>query len=75
VRVPTGHAVHYTSTLPMKHEPDRYECYPDGRLFGTRNVYVVDSAGFTRLPAKNMSFAMMANAMRIVAGARGGDVT
>jgi len=75
VRVPTGHAVHYASTLPMKREPDRYECYPDGRLFGTRNVYVVDSAGFTRLPAKNMSFAMMANAMRIVAGARGGDAT
>lgn len=74
-RVPTGHAVHYTSPLPMKHQPGRYECYPSGKLHGTNNIYVVDSAGFTRLPAKNMSFGMMANAMRIVdATTRGGSV-
>jgi len=69
VRVPTGHAVHYTSTLPMKSDPRQYQCYPNGRLFGSRSVYIADSAGFTSLPAKNMSFGMMANAMRIARAA------
>jgi len=67
VRVPTGHAVHYACTLPSKAEPERYQCYPDGRLYGTRGVYVADSASFAQLSAKNMSFAMMANAMRVAA--------
>jgi choline dehydrogenase-like flavoprotein len=69
VRVPTGHAIHYAGTLPMQREPGRYQCAPDGRLQGTRSVYVCDSASFTRLPAKNMSFGMMANAMRVAAAA------
>jgi choline dehydrogenase-like flavoprotein len=69
VRVPTGHAVHYTSTLPMRHDPQRYQCHADGRLSGTRSVYIADSACFSSLPAKNMSFGMMANAMRIARAA------
>ncbi len=68
VRVPMGHAIHYASTLPMQVAPERYQCDPAGRLAGTREVFVGDSASFTDLPAKNMSFAMMANAMRIAAG-------
>lgn len=68
VRVPNGHAIHYAGTLPMQSAPSRYQCHPDGRLQGTRHVYIADSASFTALPAKNMSFAMMANAMRIAAG-------
>jgi choline dehydrogenase-like flavoprotein len=71
VRVPMGHAIHYAATLPMKPSPSRYQCDPAGRLAETRNVFVADSASFTDLPAKNMSFAMMANAMRIAAGAAG----
>jgi choline dehydrogenase-like flavoprotein len=65
VNVPTGHAVHYAGTLPMRESPGRYECTPEGRLYGTRRVYVADSATFAGLPAKNMSFGMMANAMRV----------
>jgi choline dehydrogenase-like flavoprotein len=65
VRVPTGHAVHYACTLPMKRSPKRYQCDIDGRLGGSGNVFIADSAAFSRLPAKNMSFAMMANAMRV----------
>lgn len=65
VRVPTGHAVHYACTLPMKRSPGRYQCDADGRLGGSGNVFIADSAAFSRLPAKNMSFAMMANAMRV----------
>ena len=65
VRVPTGHAIHYAGTLPMKERPKEYECDPRGKLGGEAHVYVADSAVFTALPAKNMSFTMMANAMRI----------
>ena len=65
VRVPTGHAVHYAGTLPMRRKPQSYECDPIGKLHGTRHVFIGDSASFPALPAKNMSFAMMANAMRI----------
>jgi len=65
VRVPTGHAIHYAGTLPMSPNPGRYQCTTDGRLWPTQRVYVGDSASFPRLPAKNMSFGMMANAMRV----------
>jgi choline dehydrogenase-like flavoprotein len=68
VRVPTGHAVHYAGSLPMRETPVRYQCDVAGRLHGTTNVFVADSASFSDLPAKNMSFAMMANAMRIAHG-------
>lgn len=66
VRVPTGHAIHYAGTLPMKLAPQEYECDPAGRLQGSQNVFVADASSFPRLPAKNVSFAMMANAMRVV---------
>ncbi len=69
VRVPTGHSIHYAGTLPMKETPADYECDRLGRLHGTRRVAIADSAAFTRLPAKNMSLGMMANAMRVAAAA------
>jgi choline dehydrogenase-like flavoprotein len=65
----TGHAIHYAGTLPMRETPGRYECDPFGRLSGTQRVYVADSACFSSLPAKNMSFGMMANAMRVAINA------
>jgi choline dehydrogenase-like flavoprotein len=71
VSVPMGHAIHYAGTLPMRRDPGRYECGPDGLLCPLRRVYVADSASLTRLPAKNMSFGMMANAMRVAAAAAG----
>src|SRR5690606_8412417 len=65
--VPPGHAVHYAGCLPMGGAGD-YACARDGLLRRTRAVYVADGAGFPRLPAKNSSFAVMANAARIGAG-------
>lgn len=65
----TGHAIHYAGTLPMHESPGRYECYPDGRLAGSKRVYIADSACFSALPAKNMSFGMMCNAMRVAEAA------
>lgn len=61
----TGHAIHYAGTLPMRKRPGRYECHADGRLGGAQRVYVADSASFSDLPAKNMSFGMMTAAMRV----------
>jgi choline dehydrogenase-like flavoprotein len=61
----TGHAIHYAGTLPMRERPGRYECYASGRLAGAQRVYVADSASFSDLPAKNMSFGMMSAAMRV----------
>lgn len=65
----TGHAIHYAGTLPMRESPGRYECHPDGRLAGSKRVYIADSACFSALPAKNMSFGMMCNAMRVAEAA------
>lgn len=60
-----GSGLHYAGSLPMKASPGPFELYPDGRLYGTEQVYVVDGAAFSRLPAKNLTFTIMANAMRI----------
>jgi len=57
-----GASIHYAGTLPFSQEPKDFSLSPDGRLHGTRNVYVADSAGFTYLPAKGLTFSLMANA-------------
>jgi len=62
-----GNSLHYAGTLPMKAAPGPYQTDADGRLFGTTSVYVVDGAAFTELPAKNLTFTIMANAARIAA--------
>ncbi len=67
---PMGSSIHYAGTLPMRESPDRYQLFPDGRLNGTRGVYVADGACFPRLPAKNLTFTIMANALRIATGIR-----
>jgi choline dehydrogenase-like flavoprotein len=67
---PMGSSIHYAGPLPMQESPGRYQVYPDGRLFGTRSVYVADGACFPRLPAKNLTFTIMANAMRIASRLR-----
>ena len=60
-----GNSLHYGCTLPMKVSPRGYECHANGLLFGTKSVYIGDSSAFSSLPAKNMSFGMMTNAMRV----------
>jgi choline dehydrogenase-like flavoprotein len=63
--LPMGNGLHYAGTLPMRENPKRYQCHQDGRLSGTQNVHIIDGACFSALPAKNLTFAIMANAMRI----------
>ncbi len=61
----SGAGLHYAGTLPMRDMPARYETDSAGLLSGTRRVYIVDGACFSRLPAKNLTFTIMANALRI----------
>jgi choline dehydrogenase-like flavoprotein len=60
-----GQGLHYAATLPMQVEPRQYQTDPQGLLFGTRHVLIVDGACLSRLPAKNLTFTIMANALRI----------
>ena len=67
-----GNGIHYAGTLPMRAEPARHELHADGRLEGTARVYVTDGSAFPRLPAKNLTYTIMANALRIAEGIRKG---
>lgn len=63
---PPEHAIHYGGTLPMVLNPDSdYHCSTEGELYGEPGVHVVDGSGLSFIPAKNLSFTLMANAMRI----------
>lgn len=67
VRVPNGHGIHYAGTLPMMAAPTKpFQCDINCQLFKEPNIFVVDGSVFPALPAKNYSFTVMANAMRIV---------
>ncbi len=66
VRISNGLGIHYAGTLPMVERPKNpYQCNRFGELYGEPDVYVVDGSVFPRLSAKNFSFAVMANAMRV----------
>lgn len=62
-----GQGIHYAGALPHSADPKRYQLHDDGRLQGTRGVYVCDGSCFPRLPAKNLTYTIMANAHRIAA--------
>jgi hypothetical protein len=58
-----GSSIHYAGTLPFgDNEDDACTLSAEGRLHGTRNVYVADGSGFNYLPAKGITFSLMANA-------------
>lgn len=57
-----GSSIHYAGTLPFSREPATARLAASGRVHGTRAVYVADSSGFAFLPAKGLTFTIMANA-------------
>lgn len=61
----SGSGLHFAGTLPMRLRPERYQTDATGRLFGSARISIVDGACFSRLPAKNLTFTIMANALRI----------
>jgi choline dehydrogenase-like flavoprotein len=66
-----GESIHYAGPLPMRARPERpYETDRDGRLFGSKAIFIGDAATFPELPAKNLTLTIMANALRIGAAVR-----
>lgn len=57
-----GSSIHYAGTLPFSSAPRNGRLDPSGRLHGFVNVYVADGSGFSYLPAKSLTWSLMANA-------------
>ena len=62
-RPSAGASIHYAGTLPTGDGP--FHTAPDGRLNGAANVYVGDGSAWRWLPAKGLTFTLMANARRV----------
>ena len=62
---PMGASVHYAGTLPMSESAEPRTVAPDCRSHDFENLYLVDGATFPFLPAKNITFTLMANATRV----------
>jgi len=60
-----GASLHYAGTLPIAPGERELTCAPDGRLRGTRAVWVADGAALPWLPAKGLTLTLMANADRV----------
>ncbi|HEY6163131.1 MAG TPA: hypothetical protein VI112_18025 [Bacteroidia bacterium] len=59
-----GSSIHYAGTLPFS-ENNRFSIFRNGRLNGTQNIFVADGSGFRYLPAKGLTFSLMANAHNV----------
>lgn len=70
-RRPMGASVHYAGTLPMTREARAFTTTPHGESREFENLFMVDGATFPFLPAKNLTFTLMANAVRIATAAFG----
>ncbi|MBM3774564.1 MAG: hypothetical protein FJW37_05310, partial [Acidobacteria bacterium] len=62
---PMGASVHYAGTIPMAARPGSFECTSGCRSFDFQNLYFADGTTFPALPAKNLTFTLMANAVRV----------
>lgn len=66
---PMGASVHYAGTLPMTNESSPHTTTAHGQSRDFENLFIVDGATFPFLPAKNITFTLMANAVRIAEAA------
>jgi choline dehydrogenase-like flavoprotein len=66
---PMGASVHYAGTLPMSPKKSPLATTPYGESYDFPNLFLVDGSTFPFLPAKNLTFTLMANAVRIAEGA------
>jgi hypothetical protein len=69
LHVPHGGSIHYAGTLPFNEAGKPFTVNGRGLLAGTRRVYVADGSGFRYLPAKGLTFTLMANAHRVAKNA------
>ncbi len=71
--LPSGHSAHYAGTVPMHRHRRRFSCTPECRSHDFHNLYLVDGTTFPFLPAKNLTFTLMANAIRVGQAIREGQ--
>lgn len=64
---PMGASVHYAGTIPMSPTARTHTSSPDGQSSEYENLHFVDGTTFPALPAKNLTFTLMANAVRVAA--------
>jgi choline dehydrogenase-like flavoprotein len=62
---PMGASVHYAGTFPMMDTFAPKTCTKYGASRDVENLYFADGSTFPDLPAKNLTFSLMANATRI----------
>ncbi len=62
--LPIGTDNHYAGTFPMGAKGD-YKTNAEGMLNNFNGLYIIDSSTFPFLPAKHLTFTVMANANRI----------
>lgn len=60
----SGASVHYAGTIPMGRQ-GRFTCDAECRSNDFHNLYFADGVTFPFLPAKNLTFTLMANAIRV----------
>lgn len=66
---PMGASAHYAGTLPMLAGGDSHTTTPAGQSRAFPNLYLIDGASYPFLPAKNITFTLMANAARVAEAA------
>lgn len=64
---PMGASVHYAGSIPMNASGGELTTTPGCRSRAFDNLWLADGATFPFLPAKNLTFTLMANASRIAA--------
>lgn len=63
--LPLGSSIHYAGTLPMSREARPLTASPACRSHDFENLVLADGATFPFLPAKNLTYTLMANAVRV----------
>ena len=63
-----GASIHYAGTVPVDSTDRPMTCDSSGKLRGTQNVFIGDGSSWRFLPAKGLTFTLMANARRISDG-------
>ncbi|MEO6222674.1 MAG: GMC oxidoreductase [Vicinamibacterales bacterium] len=66
---PMGSSVHYAGTLPMTRDAAPFTTTQYCQSRDLDNLFMVDGATFPFLPAKNITFTLMANAVRVAEAA------
>jgi hypothetical protein len=64
-----GASIHYAGTLPFSEKNIAFTLTASGRLHQTKNIFIADGSGFKYLPAKGLTFSLMANAHNVATNA------